>query len=284
MRSPFPTFEMADEVPAMADYLELMERYNPEGKTAMLGMQGLSAFLLFATAANACGAELSRPVRARQGRGAGRLDRRRPPLAADPGEPGRHRVQHRHPGHARRLRVRRGAHRAERGHLQLRPRQRGRADRRLRRARSRPPDGRRRRWTSSSKRRSPASPPPPSWRSRRAASCSPTRPRASSTSPTARSACWGRSPTGSCASAGGGRRPSRSLVVLGVLAPLLGVVIERVVMRGLDDAPETSRVVVSIGLLAALLGVGPVGVAPRRGPARSPGSGATRACRCSAST
>ena len=60
MRSPFPTFDMADDVPAMADYLELMERYNPEGKTAMLGMQGLSAFLLFATAANACGAELSR--------------------------------------------------------------------------------------------------------------------------------------------------------------------------------------------------------------------------------
>jgi hypothetical protein len=60
MRSPFPTFEMADEVPAMADYLALMERYNPEGKTAMLGMQGLSAFLLFATAANACGPELTR--------------------------------------------------------------------------------------------------------------------------------------------------------------------------------------------------------------------------------
>ena len=60
MRSPFPTFEMTDEVPAMADYLELMERYNPEGKTAMLGMQGLSAFLLFAVAANECGAELSR--------------------------------------------------------------------------------------------------------------------------------------------------------------------------------------------------------------------------------
>ena len=60
MRSAFPTFDMADDVPAMADYLELMERYNPEGKTAMLGMQSLSAFLLFATAANACGAELTR--------------------------------------------------------------------------------------------------------------------------------------------------------------------------------------------------------------------------------
>jgi len=60
MRSPFPTFDMADEVPAMADYLELMERYNPEGKTAMLGLQGLSAFLLFATAANECGPDLTR--------------------------------------------------------------------------------------------------------------------------------------------------------------------------------------------------------------------------------
>lgn len=50
--------------------------------------------------------------------------------------------------------------------------------------------------------------------------------------------------------------PLALIVVLGVLAPLLGVVIERVVMRGLYDAPETSRVVVSIGLLAALLGLG----------------------------
>ena len=50
--------------------------------------------------------------------------------------------------------------------------------------------------------------------------------------------------------------PVALVVVLGVLAPLLGVVIERVVMRGLYDAPEPSRVVVSIGLLAALLGIG----------------------------
>ena len=46
MRSAFPTFDMADEAPAMADYLELMERYNPDGKVAFLGAQGLSAFLL----------------------------------------------------------------------------------------------------------------------------------------------------------------------------------------------------------------------------------------------
>jgi Periplasmic binding protein len=60
MRSAFPPFTIADQVPALADYLELMERYNPDGKTAMLGMQGLSAFLLFAVAANECGADLSR--------------------------------------------------------------------------------------------------------------------------------------------------------------------------------------------------------------------------------
>ena len=60
MRSAFPTFAMAKQVPAMADYLELMRRYNPKGRTAFLGMQGLSAFLLFATAAKECGADLSR--------------------------------------------------------------------------------------------------------------------------------------------------------------------------------------------------------------------------------
>jgi hypothetical protein len=60
IRLAFPTFDMADDVPAMADYLELMERYNPDGKVALLGAQGVSAFLLFATAANACGSDLSR--------------------------------------------------------------------------------------------------------------------------------------------------------------------------------------------------------------------------------
>jgi hypothetical protein len=60
IRSVFPTFDMADDVPAMADYLELMERYNPEGKTALLGLQSLSAFLLFATAAGECEADLTR--------------------------------------------------------------------------------------------------------------------------------------------------------------------------------------------------------------------------------
>lgn len=60
IRMGFPTFALADDVPAMADYLELLERYNPDGKVALLGAQALSAFLLFATAANGCGADLSR--------------------------------------------------------------------------------------------------------------------------------------------------------------------------------------------------------------------------------
>lgn len=50
--------------------------------------------------------------------------------------------------------------------------------------------------------------------------------------------------------------PVALLVVLGLLGPLLGLGIERFVMRGLDDAPETPRTVVSIGLLAACLGLG----------------------------
>jgi branched-chain amino acid transport system permease protein len=52
--------------------------------------------------------------------------------------------------------------------------------------------------------------------------------------------------------------PIALLLVLGVLAPLVGAAIELVIMRGLADAPETVRVVVSISLLVALLGVGVV--------------------------
>jgi branched-chain amino acid transport system permease protein len=50
--------------------------------------------------------------------------------------------------------------------------------------------------------------------------------------------------------------PMALLVVLGVLAPLVGVAIEVVIMRRLVDAPETARVVVTISLLVALLGLG----------------------------
>lgn len=50
--------------------------------------------------------------------------------------------------------------------------------------------------------------------------------------------------------------PLALAVVLGVAAPALGLAIERLVVRELHDAPETGRVVVTIGLLAALLGLG----------------------------
>jgi hypothetical protein len=60
VRTSYTPLELADENQATADYLELMERYNPGGKVAQLGMQSLSAFLLFAQAATACGADLTR--------------------------------------------------------------------------------------------------------------------------------------------------------------------------------------------------------------------------------
>jgi branched-chain amino acid transport system permease protein len=44
--------------------------------------------------------------------------------------------------------------------------------------------------------------------------------------------------------------------VLLVAAPALGVAIERLIMRGLHDAPETVRIVVTVSLLVALLGLG----------------------------
>jgi branched-chain amino acid transport system permease protein len=50
--------------------------------------------------------------------------------------------------------------------------------------------------------------------------------------------------------------PVALAAVLLVLAPLVGGLIEVVIMRGLADAPETVRVVVSISLLVALLGLG----------------------------
>ena len=51
IRSIYWPTELAKDNPAVADYLELMKRYNPSGKKAQLGVQGLSAWLLFAKAA-----------------------------------------------------------------------------------------------------------------------------------------------------------------------------------------------------------------------------------------
>jgi ABC-type branched-subunit amino acid transport system substrate-binding protein len=58
--SPFLTDAEARDNPATQQYRDLMARYEPNGKIAYLGVQGLSAWLLFAKAANECGADLSR--------------------------------------------------------------------------------------------------------------------------------------------------------------------------------------------------------------------------------
>jgi Periplasmic binding protein len=55
----FQPFENADTVPAVADYLAVMGQ-NDDHATGLLGMQSTSAFLLWATAAKACGSDLTR--------------------------------------------------------------------------------------------------------------------------------------------------------------------------------------------------------------------------------
>jgi ABC-type branched-subunit amino acid transport system substrate-binding protein len=58
LRTAFYPFEQADDVPALQQYLDIVEANG--GDTSLLGVQSTSAFLLWATAADACGAELSR--------------------------------------------------------------------------------------------------------------------------------------------------------------------------------------------------------------------------------
>jgi hypothetical protein len=54
VRTSYALFEEADRVPAVKDYLDMMNTYRPDGKVSGLGMQSASAFLLFATAAKNC--------------------------------------------------------------------------------------------------------------------------------------------------------------------------------------------------------------------------------------
>jgi branched-chain amino acid transport system permease protein len=49
--------------------------------------------------------------------------------------------------------------------------------------------------------------------------------------------------------------PIALFLVLVVIAPLLGAVVERVIIRGLDDAPEVAKLVVPIGLLVGFIGL-----------------------------
>ena len=57
---PFLDRPQAKQNPATQQYLDLIDQYDPGGKIANLGAQGLSAWLLFAKAANECGADLTR--------------------------------------------------------------------------------------------------------------------------------------------------------------------------------------------------------------------------------
>jgi hypothetical protein len=59
IQSVFHPLEQAADNKATQDYLDLMEQYNPDGKIALLGMQGLSSWLLFAQAATECGSDLT---------------------------------------------------------------------------------------------------------------------------------------------------------------------------------------------------------------------------------
>jgi ABC-type branched-subunit amino acid transport system substrate-binding protein len=59
IQSAFHPLELSADNKATQDYLDLMEQYNPDGKIALLGTQGLSSWLLFATAATECGSDLT---------------------------------------------------------------------------------------------------------------------------------------------------------------------------------------------------------------------------------
>jgi hypothetical protein len=59
IRSFFFPLELKDENAATADYLSLMQQFNPSGKIAQLGIQGMSSWLLFAQSATACGSQLT---------------------------------------------------------------------------------------------------------------------------------------------------------------------------------------------------------------------------------
>lgn len=54
IRTSYVPFEEADQFPGMRSYLDIMATYKPDGKIAQLGVQAMSAMLLFVTAANAC--------------------------------------------------------------------------------------------------------------------------------------------------------------------------------------------------------------------------------------
>ena len=122
---PFLDQDEAKKNPATQQYLDLIDQYDPGGKIANLGAQGLSSWLLFAKAANECGADLTRDCVWEKAQaiaewtGGG--------LHAPQDLKTKARVELLRAAEGRRGRVRaRRRHRADRGHLQLRRRQRRR--------------------------------------------------------------------------------------------------------------------------------------------------------------
>ena len=89
VRTAYAPFEEADKFPGMQAYLDVMKKYNPEGKKAGLGLQSMSAYLMFATAAKAClesnGNVLGAGVCARRRKEDHQLDGRRSPHRDRPG-------------------------------------------------------------------------------------------------------------------------------------------------------------------------------------------------------
>lgn len=60
LRLAFWPLEEANDNPATQQYLDLLEQYKPGAQPALLGMQGWSAWLLFARVARECGSNLTR--------------------------------------------------------------------------------------------------------------------------------------------------------------------------------------------------------------------------------
>ncbi|MDQ2678500.1 MAG: ABC transporter substrate-binding protein [Actinomycetota bacterium] len=57
LRMGLHSLEEADEWPAIQQYLDMLEQYSEDGDIGALGIQAMSAWLLFTVAANACGEE-----------------------------------------------------------------------------------------------------------------------------------------------------------------------------------------------------------------------------------
>ncbi len=56
-RTSYHPFEEADRWPAVQQYLDTLQQYVPDGKVASLGLQSISAWLLFVTSATRCAEE-----------------------------------------------------------------------------------------------------------------------------------------------------------------------------------------------------------------------------------